>query len=159
MQFVEDELEKRPEAVQMEALLDARPDNGDMLSGDELAAPPSACFDACGDELMEVTSSLQSSSGGAEGGPLRAQPGQVAAMPVETWGTSAGCACVRIIDGPAACQPRVPGSAFQAKGGDCSMDFAIEIVKLATAVVGLVAAVVAVLSEARGTRKKKNRRR
>lgn len=39
------------------------------------------------------------------------------------------------------------------------MDFAIEIVKLATAVVGLVAAVVAVLSEARGTRKKKNRRR
>ena len=80
-------------------------------------------------------------------------------MPVETWGTSAGCACVRIIDGPAACQPRVPGSAFQAKGGDCSMDFAIEIVKLATAVVGLVAAVVAVLSEARGTRKKKNRRR
>ena len=149
MQFVEDELEKRPEAVQMEALLDARPDNGDMLSGDELAAPPSACFDACGDELMEVTSSLQSSSG----------PGQVAARPVETWGTSAGCACVRIIDGPAACQPRVPGSAFQAKGGDCSMDFAIEIVKLATAVVGLVAAVVAVLSEARGTRKKKNRRR
>ena len=67
MQFVEDELEKRPEAVQMEALLDARPDNGDMLSGDELAAPPSACFDACGDELMEVTSSVQSSSGGRTG--------------------------------------------------------------------------------------------